>query len=152
MTIFSKLYQKILQWAKHRHAPYYLAGVSFAESSFFPLPPDILLISMGLAKPHRVWHYAALTTLMSVLGGIFGYFIGVFFLHFIFPSIVYFGYLPAYQMVQTWFQHWGFWAIVIAGFAPIPYKVFTVGAGAIRMVFLPFVLASFLGRGLRFFY
>ena len=141
----------MLCWSQHRHAPYYLAGVSFAESSFFPIPPDVLLISMGLAKPSQVWRYAGLTTLTSVLGGILGYVIGVFFLHIIYPWLVYFGYLPAYQMAQTWFQHWGFWAILIAGFAPIPYKIFTIGAGAIHMTFLPFLFASILGRGLRFF-
>lgn len=80
MKIFTHLYDKMVRWSGHAHAPYYLAGVSFAESSFFPIPPDVMLISMGLANPRRSWQYALITTLFSVLGGVFGYLIGYFLL------------------------------------------------------------------------
>lgn len=151
MKIFSRLYNKVNKWSKHPHAGYYLAGVSFAESSFFPIPPDVMLISMGLAKPSQSWRYARIVTISSVLGGVFGYLLGAFFLHLIFPYIESFGYLSQYQMVQNWFQHWGIWVILLAGFSPVPYKLFTISAGAAMMPFMPFVLTSLIARALRFY-
>jgi len=151
MKLFSKLYRKVIAWSEHRHAPYYLAGVSFAESSMFPIPPDIMLISMALAKPERSWRFAWVATISSVVGGMFGYLIGAFFMHLIYPFIVKFGYLHGFNTVQHWFELWGFWIIIVAGFSPIPYKLFTIGAGAIHMAFLPFVFASLVGRSMRFF-
>lgn len=151
MRIFSYLYRKVLNWSKHPHAPIYLAGVSFAESSFFPVPPDIMLISMTLANPHKVWRYALITVLSSLVGGMLGYLIGAFFIHLIYPWIVYLGYGLAYASVQQWFSGWGLWLILMAGFSPIPYKIFTIGAGAMHVAFLPFVLASLVGRTIRFF-
>lgn len=151
MQFFSTLYDKVLSWSAHKRAPCILAGVSFAESSFFPVPPDVMLISMGLVRPNRVWFYALLTTLFSVLGGMFGYLIGVFFLHIALPYLTYFGYDHTYLTVKTWFATWGVWAVIVAGFTPIPYKVFTIAAGAMHMLFFPFVLASLIGRGGRFF-
>ena len=151
MRIFSYLYKRVIRWSKHRHAPYYLAGVCFAESSFFPIPPDVMLISMGLAKPEKAWRYASLATTSSVLGGILGYILGVFFLHFIHAYLITLGYEHAYLQVQQWFKDWGVWIIFLAGFTPVPYKVFTISAGALRMAFIPFILASIVGRGARFF-
>lgn len=141
----------MLAWSAHRNAPYILAGVSFAESSFFPVPPDVMLISMGMVRPNRVWFYAFLTTVFSVLGGMLGYLIGAFFLHFALPYFSYLGYEHTYQTVQHWFLVWGIWIVFIAGFTPIPYKVFTIAAGAMHMLFFPFVIASIIGRGGRFF-
>lgn len=151
MRFFTTLYQKVLAWSRHRRAPYILAGVSFAESSFFPVPPDVMLISMGIVRPQRVWFYALLATVFSVLGGMLGYIIGAFFLHVAMPYFNYLGYEHTYQMVQHWFITWGVWIVFIAGFTPIPYKVFTITAGAMHMLFFPFVLASLIGRGGRFF-
>ncbi len=151
MKIFSYLYAHVLKWSAHRHAPYYLAGVSFAESSFFPIPPDIMLISMGLAKPNKAWHYAFITTLFSVLGGCFGYLIGHFGMHVVEPYILASPYAPVFEHVREWFQEWGIWVILLAGFSPIPYKIFTITAGMMHMLFLPFVLASIIARGARFF-
>ncbi|MEE9493552.1 MAG: YqaA family protein [Gammaproteobacteria bacterium] len=152
MKIFGPLYDKVIAWAKHRNAPYYLAGLSFAESSFFPIPPDVMLMPMALARPERAWSFALLTTLMSVIGGIAGYFIGHFALDLIQPLISEGGHwAEKYQTVSVWFEKWGFWAILVAGFSPIPYKIFTISAGALSMAFAPFVLASFIGRGGRFF-
>ncbi len=151
MKLFSYLYERMLQWSAHRHARYYLAGVSFAESSFFPIPPDVMLISMGLAKPTKAWHYALIATLFSVLGGCFGYMLGYFGMHIIEPYLLSSSYAVSYEQVRTWFMHWGIWVIFVAGFSPIPYKLFTVTAGMLHMLFLPFVFASMVARGLRFF-
>ncbi len=151
MKFFSMLYQKMLRWSAHRHAPKYLAAVSFAESSFFPIPPDIMLISMGLAAPCRVWRFAFITSLASVLGGMFGYVLGMFFFHLIHPLMIYGGYEQSYQHVTQWFQHWGIWIVFVAGFSPIPYKMFTITAGVMHMSFIPFVIASLVARSLRFY-
>ncbi len=151
MRIFSALYDRVMHWAMHRHAEWYLAGLSFTESSFFPVPPDVMLAPMALARPERAWRLAALTTVASVLGGLFGYLIGHYAFIFIEPWIQRVGYTEAYQHAQDWFREWGFWAIFIAAFTPIPYKMFTIAAGVIAMPLLPFVIASLIGRGARFF-
>ena len=151
MKIFSSLYARAMCWARHPHAPWYLGGLSFAESSFFPIPPDVMLAPMSLAKPHKAWGYALLTTLASVLGGVLGYIIGMYAFDLVEPLIREAGYYEKYLHVREWFDRWGVWAIFIAGFSPIPYKLFTVSAGVIAMAFLPFVIASALGRGARFF-
>ena len=151
MKIFSYLYNRTLSWSSHRHARYYLAGVSFVESSFFPIPPDVMLISMGLAKPKNAWQYALIATIFSVIGGIFGYGLGHFCFVFIQPYIMNSSYAEIYNTVCHLFEKYGVWIVFLAGFSPIPYKVFTVAAGALQMSFFPFVIASCIGRGLRFF-
>ena len=151
MKLFSSLYQRMISWSKHPKAPYFLAGISFAESSFFPIPPDIMLISMGLVRPKSVWQYAFITTLFSVLGGILGYLIGIYAIELMLPFIKSIGYFERYQQVQQCFNQYGVGFVIIAGFTPIPYKLFTIAAGALNMALLPFVLASVLGRGMRFY-
>lgn len=151
MKLFSYLYDKSIAWAGHRHAQYYLAGVSFIESSFFPIPPDVMLISMGMAEPKKSWMFAFIATLFSVLGGLFGYSIGLFGVEHVQHWLTHSVYYQSYLYVVQLFQHYGIWIIFIAGFSPIPYKLFTIAAGALHMPILPFVVASFLGRGLRFF-
>lgn len=151
MKLFSPLYLRAMAWARHPHAPWYLAAMSFAESSFFPVPPDVMLAPMSLARPDRAWWLALITTLASVAGGALGYFIGLFALDAILPWLQDSRYWPAYQTAMQWFDTYGFWAIFIAGFSPIPYKVFTIAGGAVAMAFLPFIAASLIGRGLRFF-
>lgn len=151
MKIFSALYDRVMRWSKHRHAPRYLAGLSFAESSFFPIPPDVMLAPMTLAEPARAWRFALLTTVASVFGGLFGYLIGIYAFDLVEPLLHRGGYYDAYLMAREWFAEWGFWAIFLAGFSPIPYKVFTITAGVISMALAPFVLASLIGRGSRFF-
>ncbi|HEY9129920.1 MAG TPA: YqaA family protein [Sulfurovum sp.] len=151
MKIFSTLYEKAMHWARHPKAPWFLGGLSFAESSFFPVPPDVMLAPMSLAKPDKALYYALLTTVTSVLGGILGYFIGIFAFDLIEPILHNYGYYDRYELAKNWFESWGVWAIFIAGFSPIPYKVFTIASGVVGMAFLPFVVASFIGRGLRFF-
>lgn len=151
MKIFSPLYARAMNWARHRHAPWYLGGLSFAESSFFPIPPDVMLAPMSLANPSRAWFFALLTTVTSVAGGLFGYLIGTYAFELIEPWLRTTHYWAAYEQAQAWFGEYGFWAIFIAGFSPIPYKVFTIAAGAASMALLPFTLASLIGRGARFF-
>ena len=151
MKLFTRLYDLSLKWAAHRHAGYYLGGLSFAESSFFPIPPDVMLAPMTLAKPHKGIGYALLTTIASVLGGLFGYLVGYFAYELVEPVIIRFGYLERFQMAQQWFEEWGFWIVLIAGFSPIPYKVFTIAAGTLSLFLPVFLLASLIGRGSRFF-
>ncbi|MCQ8105309.1 DedA family protein [Methylomonas sp. SURF-2] len=149
--MFQKLYDRVILWSKHRHAVKLLFALSFAESSFFPVPPDVMLAPMALARPKQALRFALWTTLASVLGGVFGYAIGFFLFDGIEPWLKTSHYWEAYRTATAWFGEWGFWAVLVAGFSPIPYKVFTIAAGALNMVFVPFVLASVLGRGGRFF-
>lgn len=151
MRLFSGLYARVMHWARHKYATYWLALVSFSESSFFLIPPDVMLAPMSLARPDRAWFYAALTTIASVLGGLLGYAIGLFAFHLAEPWLISLDYMHAYQQAEAWFDKWGFWAIFIAGFTPIPYKIFTIAAGAANMLLLPFVIGSLIGRGTRFF-
>ncbi|MGA2654734.1 MAG: YqaA family protein [Gammaproteobacteria bacterium] len=150
--MFSSLYQKVLTWARHKHAVYYLAVLSFAESSFFPIPPDVMLAPMAFANRKRAWLLATVTTVASVLGGVFGYLLGHYaFEPLVLPLIQYFGYEHHFEQAEEWFKHYGVWIVFVAGFSPIPYKVFTIAAGVMNMALLPFVLASILGRGARFY-
>ena len=151
MQLFSGLYKKVITWSHHRHAPAYLYTLSFAESSFFPIPPDFMLAPMALAKPEKSLIYAAYTTLFSILGALFGYLIGFFFMHLLWPHLVQWGYEPTFDKVQHFFEVWGFWVMFVAAFGPIPYKFFTITAGVIHMALLPFLLGSLAGRGGRFF-
>jgi membrane protein YqaA with SNARE-associated domain len=149
--LFSKLYDRVLIWSRHPRAPQYLGALSFAESSFFPIPPDVMLAPMVLAQPKRAWYLASLTTITSVVGGILGFAIGVVAIDSVTPVLERLGYMDEFQHAQEWFLKWGFWAVLLAGFSPIPYKIFTIAAGAMAMPFLPFVAASAVGRGARFF-
>jgi len=151
MRLFSPLYAKAMRWARHPRAPWYLGGLSFAESSFFPIPPDVMLAPMSMAQPNRAVWFGTLATLTSVLGGMFGYLIGMFAFEFIAPWLQDGHYAEPFALAQQWFDEWGFLAILAAGFSPIPYKIFTITAGVLGMAFLPFVLASFVGRGARFY-
>lgn len=151
MKIFEPLYDKALQWAAHRHAPSYLAGLSFAESTFFPVPPDVMLVPMVLARPQRGWWFAFLCTVASVIGGLAGWLIGAFFFDAIEPWLAASHYWEGFVQAQQYFERYGFWVIFLAGFSPIPYKVFTISAGVIGMAVAPFLLASLVGRGARFF-
>lgn len=149
--MFSSLYSKVLSWARHKYAVYYLCSLSFAESSFFPIPPDVMLAPMSLARPKRAFSFALLTTVASVLGGLLGYYIGYFMFETITPWLHDLGYWEKYLTARRWFEQWGFWAVFVAGFSPIPYKVFTISAGVLAMALLPFIAASLIGRGARFF-
>jgi membrane protein YqaA with SNARE-associated domain len=152
MKLFAPLYKKVMHWSRHRFADRYLFGLSFAESSFFPIPPDVMLAPMSLAKPQKAMYYAFITTIASVLGGALGYLIGMGFYEWIQPLIEDGGrWAHKYQITRQWFTEWGIWAVFIAGFSPIPYKIFTITAGILQMQFIPFMLASLIGRGARFY-
>ena len=151
MRIFSGLYDRALSWAGHPHAQRYLVALSFAESSFFPVPPDVLLAPMTLARPAKGWWLAMLTTVSSVLGGLLGYAIGWLALDAVEPLLMALGYWDGYLRATAWFVQWGFVAVFVAGFSPVPYKVFTIAAGALQMLLPAFVVASLVGRGARFF-
>lgn len=149
--MFAQLYEWVLRWAEHHKATWVLGGLSFAESSFFPIPPDVLLAPMTLAKPEKAWHYAFITTIMSVLGGAFGYIIGYYFYDLIQPYFQEWHWMDAIASAKSMFDTYGIWVVFIAGFSPIPYKVSTITAGLLSMSFIPFILASLIGRGLRFY-
>lgn len=152
MKIFERLYDTCLKWAKHKYAQYYLFAIGFAESVIFPIPPDVMLAPMALAKPARAWFYAMLTTLSSVLGGILGYLLGwLAFETYIEPIVIDMGYQAKLDLATSWFEQYGVWVVFLAGFSPIPYKIFTITAGSMGMAFLPFLIASAIGRGLRFY-
>lgn len=149
-----RLYDWVLHWA---HTPYGMPALlvlTFAESSFFPIPPDPLLVALCIAAPRRSFFFAAAATAGSVMGGVAGYWIGAGGWHIAQDS--FFTYVPgvspeAFGRVQSLYDRWDFWAIFLAGLTPIPYKVFTLSAGVFRINFPIFVIASVLSRGLRFF-
>lgn len=149
--IFGKLYDKVMAWSRHPHAPRYLAVVSFAESTFFPIPVALMLAPMTLARPSQAWWLASITLVMSVLGGVFGYLLGYFFFELVEPWLHKVGYWDGYLKANDWLQEWGFWAILVVSFSPIPYKLATISAGVLTMSFLPFLIASIIGRGAQFF-
>lgn len=149
--MFLRLYDWVIALSSHRRAPAYLSTLSFTESSFFPIPPDVMLIPMCLARPRKGWWYAALCTLSSVLGGMAGYMIGKWAFGWIEPWLMASHYAGTFTSAVNAFETWGFWYILLAGFTPIPYKVFTISAGVVGMPFLAFVGGSIVGRGGRFF-
>jgi membrane protein YqaA with SNARE-associated domain len=152
VKLFEPMYDMALRWARHRHAVKYLGGLSFAESVFFPIPPDVMLAPMSLSQPDKAWRFALITTLASILGGIAGYWLGYFaFDAWLAPIIESWGYTHKIETATQWFADYGVWVVFVAGFSPIPYKVFTTSAGFLQMAFFPFLIASAVGRGARFF-
>jgi membrane protein YqaA with SNARE-associated domain len=150
-NVWQRLYDRVIAWSSHRRAPAILTLLSFAESSFFPVPPDVMLAPMCLARPSKCWRFAAICTLSSVLGGLFGYLLGRWAFSLIEPWLLASSYAGMFHYAVDAFRNWGVIYILVAGFTPIPYKVFTVSAGVVGMPFLPFVLGSAVGRGGRFF-
>lgn len=150
MRLFGPLYDRVLRWSGHRHAPRYLAALSFSESSFFPIPPDVMLVPMVVSRPERTWWLATLTTVTSVAGALLGYAVGYFALEALLPWIESAGLMHEYEQAVAWFEAWGLWVILLAGFSPLPYKVFTIAAGALSLSLVPFLAGSLIGRGARF--
>ena len=146
------LYDRVLALAAHRRAPTYLAAVSFAESSVFPIPPDAMLIPMCIARPERAYRYAAVCTAASVLGGVLGYLIGLYLFEALAePVLRAYGYADALARFQGWYDRWGALVILIKGLTPIPYKIVTIASGAAHFSFAIFLAASVATRGARFF-
>lgn len=151
MRLFGALYDRCLLWSAHPHAERYLGGMSAAESIFFPIPPDVMLAPMVLARPGRWFRFAAICTLASVIGGLVGYLLGAFALEAIWPLLEASGKTATFEQIQSLFTRYGFWIVFVAGFTPIPYKVFTIASGATGIGLIPFTLGSLVGRGGRFF-
>lgn len=146
-----RLYDWVMGLAASRHAPISLFVVSFAESSFFPVPPDVMLAPMVLAKPEKAWRYAAICTLASVLGGILGYAIGYFLQDFAVQLLSLTGHAGGLTEYKCWYDKYGTWVILAKGLTPIPYKLVTIASGLAQFSFLMFIVASVITRGARFF-
>jgi membrane protein YqaA with SNARE-associated domain len=150
--MLKKLYDTTLSWAEHRHALWLLAIVAFVESSFFPIPPDILMIPMILARPSRAWLIASIALIASVLGGLLGYAIGALAYEQIgAPILESLGKTDAMGEFSTRFNDLGFWAVLAAGITPFPYKVITIMSGWTGMPLMTFIVTSILARALRFY-
>lgn len=151
-ALHRRLYDWVLSLAHHRHSTLALFLLSFTESSFFPIAPDVLQIALTLERRNKAWLYASVSAVGSVLGGILGYAIGMgiwelasgFFFRYVFSEQV-------FNQVGNLYKTWDFWAVFVAAFTPIPYKVFTIAAGVFQISFPMFVLASVVGRSSRFF-
>ncbi len=150
--MLQRLYARILEIAAGPNALTALLVVSFVESSFFPIPPDILLIPMILARPARAWRLAALCTLASVAGGLLGYAIGYFLFDAIGrPLLEFYHAMGRYEALKAGFDHWGVSIIILKGMTPIPYKLITIASGVAHFDLASFVAASIVSRSLRFF-
>ena len=149
--MFRKMYEWVMRLAGSRHAPASLAVISFAESSFFPIPPDVMLGPMVLARRDKAFVYAGICTIASVLGGLLGYAIGVWLEPLGQTILRIFGHPEGQAEFQRWFDQWGLAVILIKGATPIPYKLVTITAGLARFDLFTFVWASVLTRGFRFF-
>jgi membrane protein YqaA with SNARE-associated domain len=146
-----KVYDWVMNLAGSRHAPAALAAVSFAESSFFPVPPDVMLAPMVLARPQRAFLYAGICTAASVVGGCLGYAIGYFLEPVGLLLLRLIGHPEGAAAFQTWFDKWGLWVILIKGLTPIPYKLVTIASGLAHFDLPTFLWASVATRGARFF-
>jgi len=151
MKLFAPVYERVLRWSHHRYAERYLGALSFAESSFFPVPPDVMLAPMVLANRDHWIRLASITAIFSVLGGMAGYGIGYGLFDSIEPWLRESHYWDAYQTSRNWFDEYGIWVVFVAGFSPIPYKVFTIAAGVATLNVPGFFVASLIGRAARFF-
>ena len=146
------LYDKVLALAASSRAPWWLAVISFAESSFFPIPPDVMLVPMALARPDRALRFALICTIASVAGGALGYFIGYALFDVLAKQVLaLFGYGEKFAAFQAFYDKWGLWVILIKGLTPIPYKIVTIASGAAKFNFALFMAASVVTRGARFF-
>lgn len=150
--LLRSLYDWVLHWADTPYGVPALFVLAFAESSFFPVPPDVLLIALAIAIPKRAFRYATVCSVASIIGGMLGYLLGLQFYELIGAKIIeFYGYHEQYQSVANLYQEYGTWAVFVAGLTPIPYKVFTIASGAFHFPFVKFLLASIFSRSLRFF-
>jgi membrane protein YqaA with SNARE-associated domain len=150
--MLQSLYSRTLALAASRHAMWTMAAISFAESSFLPLPPDFLLIPMTLAQPRRAWLIAAVCTIASVLGGFVGYAIGYFLFDSVGrPVLEFYHAMDKYEALKAGFAQWGGWIIILKGLTPIPFKLVTIASGVAKFNLVVFALTSLVSRSLRFF-
>lgn len=147
-----RLYNWVLHWAETPYGPWALFLLAVAESSFFPVPPDILLIALAISIPARSFRYALICSVGSLLGGVIGYLIGYQFMDLIGIKIVdFYGLTQQYAAASDLYERYNAWAVGVAGFTPIPYKIFTISAGAFKINFIVFFIASAISRSARFF-
>lgn len=152
MPIVRSIYDWMINLSASPKALWFLAIVAFAESSFFPIPPDIMLIPMVLAMPQKAWKIASIATISSVIGGYFGYGIGVFFFDLIArPILNFYGYMQQFEVFKEYYHQWGAWIVFGAGITPFPYKIITIASGVVRLDLLTFTVASIIARGMRFY-
>jgi len=152
LSWLKKLYDWVLRWAETPYAVPALFVLAFAESSFFPVPPDVLLIALAISIPRKSFYYALICSIGSVLGGMLGYLIGYQFMEALGNRIIeWYGFMDQWDYVGGLYNRYAGWAVGIAGFTPIPYKVFTIAGGAFKIDFPIFLLASALSRSARFF-
>lgn len=151
-NIIRKTYDLMLKWSASPNAMFWLFLVAFAESSFFPIPPDIMLIPMILATPTKAWKIAGVATLASLIGGYFGYAIGVFAFDMIAEPILNFYHaLDKFHTFENYYHQYGAWIVFGAGITPFPYKIITIASGVVHLDLIVFTIASILARGMRFF-
>lgn len=147
-----RAYHWTLAWANHPQASWALFFIALIEASFFPIPPDILLLALALGRPDLALRFASICTAGSVLGAALGYAIGLFlFASVAEPVLQLYHLMPQFHEVEHWFAEWGLWLVLVAGFSPIPFKVITIAAGAFGLPFVGFLLVALLSRGARFF-
>ena len=150
--MLQSLYGRVLALSARPNAPWWLAVISFAEASFFPIPPDVLLIPMALARPQRAWWLALVCTVASVAGGALGYFIGYALFEILATPLLHaYLYEAAFARFKDSFAEYGLWVILLKGVTPIPYKIVTIASGAASFNFGTFMAASVVTRGARFF-
>jgi membrane protein YqaA with SNARE-associated domain len=150
--MFKRLYHWVLSLSESPHAPAALAAIAFAESSFFPIPPDVILVPMSLARPQRAWRYALICTIASVAGGVVGYAIGALLFDTLGQWLInVYGYGQRVAELKDFYARWGALVILIKGLTPIPFKLVTIVSGLLGYNFAIFVLLSLLTRGARFF-
>ncbi|MCT8549373.1 DedA family protein [Glaesserella parasuis] len=151
MKLFGTIYDKTMEWSKHRFAAGWLSFVSFIEAIFFPIPPDVMLIPMSMSKPQMATRYAIYATVSSIIGGIIGYCVGYFASDWVQEVVANWGMQANFDRAMSWFEIWGIMLIFLAaGFSPVPFKVFTLCAGVLQMSFLPFILTASISRFIRF--
>lgn len=147
-----KIYDTTLDLASRKNAIWWLFAISFIESSFFPIPPDIMIIPMVLAMPKNAYRIAGVATLASVLGGYLGYSIGIFGYEVIAkPLLEFYGYMAQFTKFENYYQEYGAWIVFGAGITPFPYKIITIASGVVHLNLVVFTVASILARGLRFY-
>ena len=151
MKIFQPLFERAIVWARHKNAPALLTFLSFIEAIFFPVPPELMLAPMCVAQPRRGFYFASLSLIGSMAGMFIGYAIGYYAIEMAMPFIEKMGYAAQFDSIKQEAAANGFWLLLIAGFTPVPFKIFTLASGAVGMPLLPFFFGGAIGRGKRVF-
>lgn len=151
MKIFQPLFERAIVWARHKNAPALLTFLSFIEAIFFPVPPELMLAPMCVAQPRRGFYFASLSLIGSMAGMFIGYAIGYYAIELAMPFIEKMGYAAQFDSIKAEAAANGFWLLLIAGFTPVPFKIFTLASGAVGMPLLPFFFGGAIGRGKRVF-